>query len=237
MAMKGNTTSSSRNLAAMVEEADYCPPLSPIRIPKFNPFAASDVPPTPRHSTMWKRTAAAAAGGPFTTGVPCNPETGVGLLAAVVAPASAYLRVAEAARPAAEEQLLAAARLRAFRNATVRGIMAVSTDDLCCNGACDTPYCGGSRRAPPLAADGGAMADAGCCHCCRPFDGQYIYMYMGLAFCRMACRYDFFMERLYEVRQREFSAAAPARSRRRVTGGVKLVTESEKKMFWKMFFT
>ncbi|KAL6657601.1 hypothetical protein ACP70R_005381 [Stipagrostis hirtigluma subsp. patula] len=222
MAMKGNKTSSSRNLAAMAEEADSCPPLSPIRIPKFNPFAASDVPPTPRHSTMWKRTAA-AAGGPFTTGVPCNPETGVGLLAAVVAPASAYLRVAEAARPAAEEQLLAAARVRAFRNATVRGIMAVSTDDLCCNGACDTPYCGGSRRR-------------------RRRHGRRRLLPLlpslwGLAFCRMDCRYDFFMERLYEVRQRAFSAAAPPRSRRRVTGGVKLVTESEKKMFWKMFFT
>jgi hypothetical protein len=65
-----------------------------------------------------------SAGGPFVTRVPYNPETSVGLQAALVEPTSVHLHVAEPVRCSARSITLA-----------------VKTTDRCCNGCtCNTPY-------------------------------------------------------------------------------------------------
>ncbi|KAL6856270.1 hypothetical protein ACP4OV_019072 [Aristida adscensionis] len=211
--------SSSRNLAGMVE-ADNTP--GRLLVGRSDPSAASNLPPRKR------------AGGPLATGVPCNPEVGHGLLAAAAEPAARRLRVAEAARGAAAGQISAAARLRAFRAARVRGIMSLN-GDACCGGLCDTPYCAcaGTHRRPPDAFEDAAAA--GCRRCCRPLAAA-IHMHQGMRFCTRRCRYDSFMEGLYEKREREYAAAAPASKRWRVIGGVPLVTQAEHEWFQKIFF-
>ncbi|OEL21897.1 hypothetical protein BAE44_0017082 [Dichanthelium oligosanthes] len=187
--MLGSRVSSTiRNLFALAEPGLSSPTPSPSQsgsagIPEGNPFAVvSYVPPA-----LMKKT---RPGGPLTTGVPCNPETGVGLLAAVAEPASArLLRVAEPVRAGAS------------------GIMAAVRADLNCNGTSDTALL------VPIRVNEALLA---CKLCHRGLDDRTIYMYMDKGFCKPECRYEYYLlEELYEKRQKLAAETRPSKRARR----------------------
>lgn len=97
-----------------------------------------------------------SAGGPFTTGVPCNPETSVGLQAALVEPASAHLHVAEPVR-------------RSARSITLQALIADLCDDS------DTPY---YCNMTSCVDDDDSLSLLLCKLCDRRMDDRIIYMYM-----------------------------------------------------------
>jgi hypothetical protein len=92
------------------------------------------------------------------TRVPYNPETSVGLQAALVEPTSVHLHVAEPVRCSARSITLA-----------------VKTTDRCCNGCtCNTPYC-------MITSSRSCIDDYSLLLCKlsdRRMDDRIIYMYM-----------------------------------------------------------
>ncbi|CAL5061660.1 unnamed protein product [Urochloa decumbens] len=146
-------------------------------VPDDSPFAASYVPPSrppPQMLCLSRRLLAALRKRT------CNPEMGVGLLAAVAEPASARLRVAGPVRAGAS------------------GIMAavVAADLVFCNGTS-----GGARR---VVINEVLVA---CKVCRRRLDDRTIYLYMDKGFCNPECRYKYFIEELYDYEQRQKLAA------------------------------
>ncbi|KXG25151.1 uncharacterized protein LOC110436750 [Sorghum bicolor] len=132
-----------------------------------------------------------SGGGPFATRVPCNPETSVGLQAALAEPASAHLRVAEPVR-------------RSARSIT----LAVMMTDRCCDGCtCNTPYC--IMTSPPHSITLDDYSLLLCKFCDRRMDGCIIYMYMSMGFCKEECRNEYFLEYRYRL-----AMAMEAESRR-----------------------
>lgn len=89
---------------------------------------------------------------PSANGYCCNPEVGVGILAALTDPAAAHLRIAEPIRAGA------------------RSILEM-TSYLCCIDYCTTPYCG--RRNPFRVAE--FMLACNLCH--HRIGGGSLYMY------------------------------------------------------------
>ncbi|KAG0523605.1 hypothetical protein BDA96_07G137100 [Sorghum bicolor] len=129
------------------------------------------------------------AGGLFATRVPYNPETCVGLKAALVEPASAHLHVAEPVR-------------RSARSIT----MATMRTDRCSNGCtCNTPFC--MMTTTPSCVDDYSLLF--CKLCDRRMDDCTIYMYMSMGFCTEECRNEYFLEYRYRV-----AMAMEAESRR-----------------------
>ena len=122
--MLGSRVSTIRDLLALAEPG-WWPPSRPggARVPEGSLFAAGHMPrPGPRRHALQKRKRTAGAPS-STTGAPsCNPETSVGLMAAVEEPASArLLRVAEPARAGASGIMAALATALNDRNGTSGG--------------------------------------------------------------------------------------------------------------------
>ncbi|KAF8730421.1 hypothetical protein HU200_016998 [Digitaria exilis] len=107
-----------------------------------------------------------------TSGVPCVLETRVGLLAAVVEPSSANIRVAEPARTSARDLTLAlSARL-------------------CC-----------VTRASLLADDDKTLL-MNCKRCHRSTTGDTVYVYMSMGFCSKNCRYVHHLDDVEKYKKR-----------------------------------
>jgi hypothetical protein len=149
--MLGSRVSTIRDLLALAEPG-WSPPSRPggARVPERSLFAAGCAPRRrPRRPVLQKRKRTGAPSS--TTGVPsCNPETRVGLMAAVAEPASArLLRVAEPARAGAS------------------GIVMSAVTGMSDN---DTASYGGGRR-----VNGSLLA---CELCRRRLDDRTIHIYM-----------------------------------------------------------
>ncbi|KAF8679299.1 hypothetical protein HU200_046081 [Digitaria exilis] len=189
-----------RDLVALAEPG-WSPSSSQSGIPEGSPFAAGNEDDVPRRRPSWRPETAVKkkqrAGG----GV--HPETSLGLLAAVVDPASARLRrVAEPVRAVA----------------SVAGVIAaagVATTQLTtCNGKRDATTACTTRLLVTFRVDDEPLLRLDSCELChRRLDDRAIYLYMDKGFCMPECRYEYFREELYE--KRKLKRAAETRASRR----------------------
>lgn len=144
--------------------------------------------------------------------VPYNPETSVGLQAALVAPASAHLHVAEPVR----------------RSARIITLQAVTTTDRRRN----TPYC--MMTSSRFCVDDGSLF---CKLCDRRMHDRIIYMYMSMGFCTEECRNEYFLDYRCRLTMATVEAEGRSEARKPVEAAAATTTEGQGVGYRRIFFT